>query len=114
MENHHSSQYLATIRKILEDGKAEDIQAIDVRGITDLADFMVIASGTSSRHISSLADKISDAIKLLGAQHIGIEGQAVGKWVLVDTHEVVVHLLQKETREEYQLEDLYRAAKFIS
>jgi ribosome-associated protein len=106
-ENH---SYLDTVLTILDDGKAESVEVIDVRDITDITDYMVIASGTSSRHISVLADKVADAIKALGAAHVGIEGQAVANWVLVDAHQVIVHLFQHETRLEYNLEELYKAA----
>ncbi len=103
----NNEENLNTVISVLEDGKAIDIKTINVCGITDIADYIVIASGTSSKHVSVLANKLSDAIKLNGAKHIGIEGQSTGRWVLVDAHDVIVHIFQQSVRPEYNLEEIY-------
>lgn len=91
----------------LEAMKARDLRMIDVRGQTSITDFLVIASGTSNRHVKSMADEVVVAAKLLENPPIGVEGEREGEWVLVDLGDVVVHLMLPRTREFYGLERMW-------
>ena len=91
----------------LEDLKAIEIRIIDVRGQTSVTDWLVIASGTSSRHIKSLADNVMMRAKEQGLRPLGVEGERVGEWVLVDFGDVVVHVMQPAARSFYDLERLW-------
>jgi len=91
----------------LNDLKGRDIQVLDVRDKTSITDVMVIASGTSNRHVRSLADAVIDKAKQAGHAPLGIEGESVGEWVLVDLLDVVVHVMQPQTRAFYNLEKLW-------
>lgn len=91
----------------LEDLKAKDIVVKDVSALTDMTDTMIIVTGTSSRHVKSLADNVSMDVKKNGIQPIGIEGQDVGEWVLVDLGDILVHVMLPEIRQLYDLERLW-------
>lgn len=91
----------------LDDLKATDIQLIDVRGKTSITDNMIICTGTSSRHVSSLAQKLIDESKQAGIESFGEEGKATADWVVVDFGQAIVHIMQQESREMYQLEKLW-------
>ena len=91
----------------LDDDKAEDIVTIDLRGRTAMADTMVIASGRSSRQVSSRAQKLLDRLKERFRRTARAEGKDIGDWVLVDTGDVVVHIFRPEVREFYQLEKMW-------
>ncbi len=91
----------------LDDLKAQDILALDVRGLTSITDYMVIASGTSSRHVKSLASNMIDNLKKAGHRSLGIEGETEGEWVLVDFGDVIVHVMLPQAREFYKLEGLW-------
>ena len=91
----------------LEELKAKDIREIDVRGKTSIADLLVIASGTSARHVKSIADEVVKKAKQGGQPPIGVEGQREGEWVLVDLGDVIVHVMLPRTREFYGLERLW-------
>lgn len=101
------------IHDALEDAKARDIAVLDVRKISDFTDCMVIATGTSNRHVQSTADKVVDALREHGVRAVGIEGEKIGDWVLIDFGHVVVHVMREETRDFYNLEKLWSDAKRI-
>lgn len=92
----------------LDADKADNIETIDLRGQTAIADFMVIASGTSSRHVATLATKLADRLRAQGVKDIRIEGQNTGNWVIVDTGDVIVHIFRPEVREFYNIEKMWR------
>jgi ribosome-associated protein len=100
---------LQLVRKALEDMKAVDIRVLDVRGISDVTDYMVIAGGTSDRHLRSVADRVVQMCKAAGQRPLGVEGEQQGEWVLVDLPDVMVHIMLPRTRELYQLEQLWDA-----
>ncbi|MDX1318823.1 MAG: ribosome silencing factor [Oceanospirillum sp.] len=91
----------------LEEMKGNDIVVIDVTGNTSVTDFMIIASGTSNRHVASLANNVVVTVKENGVRPLGVEGQAGSEWVLVDLGDVVVHVMQPATRQFYDLERLW-------
>ena len=95
--------------KTLEDMKALDIRSLDVRDKTSITDIMVFASGTSDRHVKSLAESVAFQAKLAGETPIGLEGASEGEWALIDLNGVVVHVMQPKVRDFYQLERLWTA-----
>ena len=100
-------QLLAAVRAAVEEIKAKDVVEIDVRGKTSVADHLVIASGTSTRHVKSIADEVVRFAKGLGAQPLGVEGEREAEWVLVDLGDVIVHVMLPRVREFYALERLW-------
>ena len=101
----------ATLRKsvidALEELKAKDVREIDVQGKTSIADLLVIASGTSVRHVKSIADEVGKFAKKAGVMPLGVEGEAEGEWILVDLGDVIVHVMLPRIREFYGLERLW-------
>jgi ribosome-associated protein len=93
----------------LEDLKAQNLRVIDVRGRMDVADTLIIASGTSDRHVRSLAANVVDQAKKAGLRPYGVEGERSGEWVLVDLHEVIVHVMLPAVREFYAIEKLWES-----
>ncbi|MDR9439206.1 MAG: ribosome silencing factor [Halomonas sp.] len=91
----------------LEDLKAQDIAVLDVSRLTSVTDLMVVASGTSSRHVAALADSVVQAAKEQGVPPLGVEGESGADWVLVDLGNLVVHVMLPETRQLYDLERLW-------
>ncbi len=91
----------------LADMKALEVKLLDVRGLTDIADFMVIASGTSDRHVRSVAQRVVEKTKEAGFRPHGVEGQQDGDWVLIDLSEMIVHVMLPRVREFYGLEKLW-------
>lgn len=107
-QNNTSSEQLAgVVADALDDLKGNDIVTLDVRDISGFTDFMVIASGTSNRHVKSLAERAQERTRALGIKAIGIEGEQTGEWVLVDFGDVVVHVMLPEARKFYDLERLW-------
>ncbi|MGV8961287.1 MAG: ribosome silencing factor [Stenotrophomonas sp.] len=98
---------LACVHSALEELKAKDTAEIDVRGRSSVCDYMVVVSGTSSRHVKSIADEVVKFSKNLGVMPIGVEGEREAEWVLVDLGDVVVHVMLPRVREFYALERLW-------
>jgi ribosome-associated protein len=98
----------------LDDLKAVDTKIVDVRGLSSVMDFLVIASGNSSRHIKSLADNVVVKAKAAGCPPIGVEGENAADWVLVDLGDVVVHVMQPAARSFYDLERLWSGETEVS
>ena len=96
----------------LEDIKAHDIQAIDVRKVTAIFDWIVVASADSARQTKALSRHVRDALKDAGATIIGTEGEEGGDWVLVDAGDIVAHVMQPAVRQYYNLEELWSDGKF--
>jgi ribosome-associated protein len=91
----------------LDDMKAVNVKVMDVRGLTDIADVMVVASGNSDRHVRSIADRVIEKAKESGIRPLGVEGAREGEWVLVDLHDIVVHVMLPRVREFYSLERMW-------
>lgn len=102
-----SEALLGVVRNALEELKAKEPVEIDVRGRTSVTDFMVITSGTSTRHVKSIADEVVRHTKALGVMPLGVEGEREAEWVLVDLGDVVVHVMLPRVREFYALERLW-------
>ena len=97
----------AVVLKALDDMKALEIKVLDVRGLTDVADTMVIASGTSDRHVRAVAQRVVERTKAEGFRPHGVEGQQDSDWVLIDLNELIVHVMLPRVREFYGLEKLW-------
>ena len=95
------------IYQALVDAKAQDIKVLDVRKVTDFTDYMIVASGTSSRHVQTLAQKVRDRLREQGIKPVGSEGEQVGDWVLIDFGDVVTHVMRPPIRDLYNLEKLW-------
>ncbi|QQA42679.1 ribosome silencing factor [Pelagovum pacificum] len=105
-----SDSILAAILSSLDDDKAEDVVKIDLRGRSEMGDWMVIATGRSSRQVASIAEKLTDRLKQDQGVHSKVEGKESGDWVLIDTGDVIVHVFRPEVREFYQLEKMWAPA----
>lgn len=106
-----NEQLVTLVTAALEDVKAKDIVTIDVRGKTSITDFMIIASGSSARQVKALAENVIEKAKEKGVRPVGSEGLDGGEWALIDLNDVVVHVMQVETREHYDLERLWQGAE---
>ena len=95
------------IKKILDNNKAQNITCIDLKNKSYIADYMVIASGTSSRHLQALSEILVNQLKKLGIDDCRIEGKNSNDWKLVDAHDVIVHIFHPEKREFYDLEKMW-------
>ena len=96
-----------SIEKILDSNKAQSIISIDLKNKSYIADYMIIASGTSSRHLQSLSEILVNELKMLGINDCRIEGKDSNDWKLVDAHDVIVHIFHPEKREFYDLEKMW-------
>ena len=96
------------VLKALEDLKAENIVELDVRDKTDVMDYIIVASGNSNRHVKAIANNVVMDAKKAGIQPMGVEGEAEGEWMLVDLNDVVVHVMQPQVRDFYDLESLWQ------
>lgn len=105
-----SEAQLAAILTSLSDDKAEDVVEIDLRGKTAFGDYMVVASGRSSRQVAAISEKLVERLKAQFGRTARVEGKDTGDWVLIDTGDVVVHVFRPEVREFYQLEKMWLPA----
>ena len=112
--DHVSKDVLALVLKSVDDDKAEDIVQIDLRGRSDVADYMVICSGRSSRQVASIAEKLADRLKQDMRISVRMEGKETGDWVLIDAGDVIVHVFRPEVRDFYQLEKMWLPAGSVS
>lgn len=106
-EGQSSAALLALVLKSVDDDKAENIVQIDLRGRSDVADFMVICSGRSSRQVAAISEKLADRLKQEMRLSVRMEGRETGDWVLIDAGDVIVHVFRPEVREFYQLEKMW-------
>ena len=102
------NKILDIITSALEDMKAEDINVIDLQGKTSIASYMVVASGNSNRHVSSIAQKIEESLKANSCR-CSMEGEVKADWVLIDAFDVIVHIFRPEVREFYNLEKMWNS-----
>ncbi|MEJ6391131.1 ribosome silencing factor [Gymnodinialimonas ulvae] len=103
-----SEALLERILTSLDDDKAEDIVQIDLRGKSSIADYMVVASGRSTRQVSAISEKLVERLKAEFGLNAKMEGKDAGDWVLIDTADVIVHVFRPEVREFYQLEKMWQ------
>ena len=106
-----AAEVLKIVLDTLEDNKAEEIQTIDLKGKTTIADAMVVSSGRSHRHVGAIADYLVQALKDAGVGQIRVEGVPACDWVLVDAGDVIVHIFRPEVRAFYNLEKMWSAAR---
>nr|WP_264299423.1 ribosome silencing factor [Vibrio navarrensis] len=90
-----------------DDMKAENIVVLNVEGKSSVTDFMIICSGNSKRHVSSIADHVAEEVKKVGLTPLGMEGEKEGEWVVLDLGDAMLHVMQEEQRQLYQLEKLW-------
>ncbi len=109
-QNQHVQACLNVVREALVDVKAKDIIELDVSNISNVADAIVIASGTSTRHVKALADNVAEEARKAGFRPIGVEGERDAEWILIDLGFVVVHVMLPTARKFYDLESLWRVA----
>ena len=102
-----SKDLVGMVEEALDELKAVDIQTLEVGKMTSITDFMVIAGGTSDRHVRAVADNVIAKAKEANVEILGVEGHEFGEWILVDLADVVVHIMQAKTRDFYKLENLW-------
>ena len=102
------SEIKKNIEKILDDNKAQSITSINLKNKSYIADYMIIASGRSSRQVTAISEKLVDNIKKDFGRSSKVEGKNAGDWVLIDTGDVIVHVFRPEVREFYQLEKMWQ------
>ena len=103
----NTQEKLEKIVKILDSKKAENIQVIGITNLTIIADYFIIATGTSTTQVKSLADEVDFQLGQLGVEPRGIEGVRAANWIVLDYGDIVVHVFYRDTRDEYQLERLW-------
>ena len=103
----NSEQLSKLVVDALDDIKAQDVVKLDVREMTTVTDYMIVASGTSNRHVQALVDNVAEKAKKAGHRPIGVEGEDGGEWVLLDLQDTLVHVMLPKVREFYNLEKLW-------
>lgn len=93
--------------KVLDDAKGQDIVSIDLAGKTSIADYLIIVTGTSDRHLSSMANKVLEHLRTLGVKGLHVEGDGCPDWLLIDTNDIIVHFFKEEARKEYDLDTMW-------
>ena len=102
-----SKKLLGLVEKSLDDDKAENVVAIDLTGKSSIADYMVIASGRSSRQLGAMAEHLQIKLKATGISRVGVEGASAGDWLLIDGGDIVIHLFRPDVRGLYNLEKMW-------
>lgn len=111
-EKEISEEILEIVTKVLDDGKANDVVVMDLQGKTSIANYMVIASGTSQRHVAALAEQLQAKLKNAGYKSIA-EGEEKADWVLIDAFDVIVHIFKPEVREFYSIEKMWSSVSKV-
>ncbi len=106
----NSEQLSELVIEALDDVKAKEIVRLDVRDMTTVTDYMIVASGTSNRHVKALVDNVTEKAREAGHRPIGVEGEDGGEWVLLDLQDTLVHVMLPKVREFYNLEKLWSIA----
>lgn len=105
----------AEIKKVavatLKEHKAIDVQALNLKKLTDIADYMIVCTGNSTVHVKTLIDKVCDALRALHVKPIGVEGEDTREWMLADFGNIIVHVMLEDTRKFYELEELWGVKK---
>lgn len=114
MENTKSKEMVKLAVQALEDKKGEDIKVIDITGVSVLADYFIIASGTNKNQVQALADHVDETLGKAGFEAKQTEGYATANWVLLDYNDIIVHVFDSENRLFYDLERIWRDGKTIS
>ena len=109
----NQKELLTFVKKHLDDNKALKVTELDVTKLSNCMDMMIIATGTSTRHVQSIAKKLITAVKEAGHRPLGVEGETLGDWVLVDLGDVIVHVMLQSQRDFYDLEKLWTATKTL-
>lgn len=113
MNKHDSIFYLNSIAQAIFDKKGYNILAIDIRGISSLTDFVIIAEGSMNKHVISIAEAAIERLERMGDNPIYVEGLKEGDWVVIDYLHIMVHLFKPGMRDKYQLEQLWREGKIV-
>ena len=106
-------QQVELARDALDEMKATDIQVIDIQGKSSMTDFVILASGTSTRHVKSIANNVQVRAKEAGEEPLGSEGEREGEWCLVDLNSVIVHIMLPEVRDFYRLEKIWERPEVV-
>ena len=106
-DNPESRDLSDFIQNVLDENSANDVIEIDIRGKSSIADYLLVASGRSNRHVSALADYVQKGLKERGMKDIGVEGQEASDWVLIDAGDVILHIFRPEVRVFYNLEKIW-------
>ncbi|KAA9300860.1 MULTISPECIES: ribosome silencing factor [Aerococcus] len=109
-----NTELLECVVRAADDRLAKDIVALDMAGLTTLADYFVIATANNERQVNAIADAVEEAVYKHGFDVKQIEGRQAGKWVLIDCHDVIVHIFQADERERYNLEKLWHEAPLLN
>ena len=104
-----AEELLAVVVASIEDDKAEEVVQIDLRGRSDVADYMIVCSGRSTRQVSAISEKLTEKLKETFRFTAKMEGKETGDWVLIDAGDVIIHVFRPEVREFYQLEKIWAA-----
>ena len=103
----NTKELVTLITKTLDDNKAIDITEIDVTNLTDVTDTMIVCSGSSSRHVNALGDRLREALREHGHKPLSVQGEDTNEWILIDAADAVVHIMLPATREFYDIERLW-------
>ena len=106
-DNPESKALSDFIQSVLDENSANDVIEIDIRGKSSIADYLLVASGRSNRHVSALADYVQRGLKERGMKNLGVEGQEASDWVLIDAGDVILHIFRPEVRVFYNLEKIW-------